>query len=53
MKNYHFYQKKKIEKVEKLDSILHRRQRKICHSLKNFKAGIKSWIKTKRGTQSN
>ena len=52
-KELSFLPEKKIEKVEKHDSILHRRRRKICHLLKNFKAGIKSWIKTKRGTQSN
>ena len=52
-KELSFLPEKKIEKVEKHDSILHRRRRKICHLLKNLKAGIKSWIKTKRGTQSN
>ena len=28
-------------------------KRKICNSRKSFKTGTKSWLKTKRGTQSN
>ena len=42
-------ERKKLEKVEKL----YRRQRKIRHSHKSFKASTKSWINTKRSAQSN
>ena len=28
-------------------------KRKVCNSRKSFKTGTKSWLKTKRGTQSN
>ena len=31
----------------------YRRQRKICCSYKSFKTSTKSWINTKKGTQSN
>ena len=33
--------------------LLYRRQRKICYSYKSFKTSTKSWLKTKKGTQSN
>ena len=41
------------KKVKKVETLICRRQRKICYSHKSFKTGIKSWIKTKKGVQSN
>ena len=44
IKNYHFTRKKKIRKSRRT-CLRYRRQRKICHAHKSFKASIKSWIK--------
>ena len=44
-------EKKKIGKFEKL--ICNIQDKKICCSHKNFITSIKSWINTKKGTQSN
>ena len=45
------HERKKGEKVEKL--ICSIEDKKKCYSHKNFKTSIKSWVKTKKGTQSN
>ena len=45
-------ERKKIRKSRK-PCLWYRRQRKICHSHKSFKTSTKSWINTKKGTQSN
>ena len=45
-------ERKKIRKNRK-PCLGHRRQRKICHSHKSLKTSTKSWINTKKGTQSN
>ena len=45
-------ERKKAEKLEKpICSI--EKQRKICYSHNSFKTSIKSWLKTKRGTQNH
>ena len=44
--------KKKGWKIRKT-YLWHRGERKICYSHKSFKTCIKSWVKTKKGTQSN
>ena len=44
-------ERKKVEKVKKT-YLYYRRQRKICYSHKSFKTSTKSWLKTKKGTQS-
>ena len=44
-------ERKKVEKIEKL--ICSIEDKKICYSHKSFKTSIKSWVKTKRRTQSN
>ena len=43
---------KKIEKVEKIICSVEDKK-KTCYSHKSFKTSIKSWVKTKKGTQSN
>ena len=52
IKTYRFYQKEKIRKIRK-SCLQYRRQRKIRHSYEGFKTGTKSWINTKKCTQSN
>ena len=44
-------EKKKLKKKKKF--LQHRRQEKMCYSHKSFKTSIKSWVKTKKGTQNN
>ena len=46
-------ERRKVEKVKKISYLQYRRQRKICYSRKSFKTSIKSWVKTKKGTQNN
>ena len=43
--------RKKLEKVEKLICSIEDKEK--CYSHKSFKTSIKSWINTKKGTQSN
>ena len=51
-KIYHFYQKeKKLINVKNLFVV--QKAKKICCSYKSFKTSTESWIKTKKGTQSN
>ena len=44
-------ERKKVGKIEKL--VCDVGNKKICYSHKSFKTSIKSWINTKKGTQSN
>ena len=51
IKSYHFNQKKKKIRTSRKTRLQYRRQRKIGHSHKSFKAGTKSWINIKRSEQ--
>ena len=45
-------ERRKLEKVEKLVCSIEDKEKCVIH-IKSFKTSIKSWIKIKKGTQSN
>ena len=44
-------EKKRLKKLKNLFVV--QKTKKICYSHKDFKTSIRSWVKTKKGSQSN
>ena len=45
-------ERKKVKKINAKNSFVEQKTKKICCSYKSFKTNTKSWINTKKGTQS-